>query len=288
MSVANFIPTIWSARLLEHLDKAHVYAGLVNRDYEGEIKNFGDTVKINQIGDVTIKTYTPGNDIADPDDLSGDQVTLKIDQGKYFNFAIDDVDHAQVNPKLMDAAMQRAAYGMNDVTDAYLAGLMAVGAHNAGNGLGSDASPLVPTASTAYDMLVDLATDLTEKNVPTAGRWAVIPAWFHGLLLKDQRFVGNGTDYNKALIEGGEIGVAAGFKIFLSNNVPNASSKKYKIIGGTNAGATFAEQILKTEAYRPEKRFSDAVKGLHVYGAKVAQNDVLSVLTVNKASSVSA
>ena len=55
MSVTNFIPTIWSARLLRHLDKKHVYAKLLNRDYEGEIKNYGDTVKINQIGDVEIK-----------------------------------------------------------------------------------------------------------------------------------------------------------------------------------------------------------------------------------------
>ena len=108
MSVINFIPTIWSARLLAHLDKKHVYAALVNRDYEGEIKNYGDTVKINQIGDINIKDYTKGKDIDDPEDLSGEQTILTIDQAKYFNFAIDDVDKAQVNPKLMDAAMQRA------------------------------------------------------------------------------------------------------------------------------------------------------------------------------------
>ena len=282
MSVAKFIPTIWSARLLAHLDKAHVYGKLVNRDYEGEIKNYGDTVKINQIGDVSIKDYTKGQDIDDPDELTGDDTELKIDQAKYFNFAVDDVDNAQTNPKLMDEAMQRAAYGMNDVTDGYIAGLMAVGAINGAEALGSDTTPLVPTKDTAYDMLVDLSTDLTGKSVPTQGRFVVVPAWFHGLLLKDQRFVGNGTDYNKALIEGGEVGVAAGFAVHLSNNVPNTEGAKYKIVAGTNAAATFAEQIIKTEAYRPEKRFSDAVKGLHVYGAKVTQGKALSVLTANR------
>ena len=282
MSVANFIPTLWSARLLAHLDKAHVYAALVNRDYEGEIKNYGDTVKVNQIGDVTIKNYTKGQDIDDPEELNGDQQELKIDQAKYFNFSIDDVDNAQTNPKLMDEAMQRAAYGMNDTTDGFLANLMAVGAINNGDNLGTDEVPLLPTAETEYDMLVDIGTDLTEKNVPTMGRWVVVPAWFHGLLLKDKRFVGNGTDYNKALIEGGEVGVAAGFQVNLSNNVPNTTGTKYKIIAGTNAAASFAEQILKTEAYRPEKRFSDAVKGLHVYGAKVFQGKCLSVLTANR------
>jgi len=283
MAIATFIPTIWSARLLAHLDKAHVYANLVNRDYEGEIKNFGDKVKINQIGDITIRDYTKGTPIADPEAVDGSGQLLEIDQAKYFNFGIDDVDQAQTNPKLMDDAMQRAAYGMNDVTDGYLAGLMAVGAENNGSNLGSDATPLVPTATTAYDMLVDLATDLTEKNVPMAGRFVVVPAFFHGLLLKDQRFVGNGTDYNKALIEGGEVGVAAGFAVNISNNVPNTTGTKYKIVAGTRQATSYAEQILKTEAYRPEKAFSDAVKGLHVYGAKVVNGRALSVLTVNKA-----
>lgn len=282
MSVANFIPTIWSARLLQHLDKKHVYARLLNRDYEGEIKNFGDTVKINQIGDVEIKDYIKGQDIADPDELTGDQLTLKIDQAKYFNFAIDDVDAAQVNPKLMDKAMQRAAYGMNDVTDMFAANLLYIGA-DAANMIGNDDAPIVPTAENAYDYLVDLATKLTEANVPMAGRWVVVPAWFHGLLLKDDRFAGNGTDYNKAILEGGEVGVAAGFQVNLSNNVPHTSGTKYKIIAGTNEAGSYAEQILKTEAYRPEKRFSDAVKGLHVYGAKVLQPKCLAVLTANKA-----
>lgn len=281
MSITNFIPTIWSARLLRHLDKKHVYANLLNRDYEGEIKSYGDTVKINQIGDVTIKDFQKGKDIDTPEELSGDQLMLTIDQGKYFNFGIEDVDAAQVNPKLMDKAMMRAAYGMNDVTDRFAANLLYVGA-DAVNVLGTDASPIVPTASDAYDTLVDLSTLLTEANVPMDGRWVVVPAWFHGLLLKDKRFVGNGTDYNKAILEGGEVGVASGFRVSLSNNVPNTEGAKYKIIAGTNEAGSYAEQILKTEAYRPEKRFSDAVKGLHVYGAKVLQPKCLAVLTANR------
>ena len=53
MAVTTFIPQVWSARLLAHLDKAHVLTNLVNRDYEGEIRQYGDTVKITQIGDIT-------------------------------------------------------------------------------------------------------------------------------------------------------------------------------------------------------------------------------------------
>ncbi len=283
MSVANFIPTIWSARLLEHLDKRHVYLNLLNRDYEGEIKNFGDTVKVNQIGAVAIKDYEKGQDIDAPEDLTGEQQELKIDQAKYFNFAVDDVDDAQTNPKLMDKAMERAAYGMNDVVDAFAANLLAVNVHN-DNTIGSDTTPKVPTVDTAYDLLVDLGVKLTEANVPTVGRWVVIPAWYHGLLLKDKRFVGNGTDFNKAILENGEVGQAAGFTVYVSNNVPNTTKTKYKIIAGTDEAGSYAEQILSTEAYRPEKRFSDAVKGLHVYGAKVFQSKCIAVLTANPAT----
>ena len=280
MSVANFIPTIWSARLLTHLDKRHVYLNLLNRDYEGEIKNFGDTVKVNQIGDVNIKDYEKGTDIDAPDDLTGEQQELKIDQAKYFNFAVDDVDDAQTNPKLMDKAMERAAYAMNDVVDSFAANLLAINVH-ADNTIGSDTAPKTPTKETAYDFLVDLGVKLTEANVPTVGRWVVVPAWYHGLLLKDERFVGNGTDYNKAILEGGEVGKAAGFTVYVSNNVPNTTKTKYKIIAGTDEAGSYAEQILKTEAYRPEKRFSDAVKGLHVYGAKVFKSKCIAVLTAN-------
>ena len=282
MSIQNFIPTIWSARLLNHLDKSHVYLNLLNRDYEGEIKNFGDTVKINQVGDVSIKDYTKGTDIDAPEDITGEQQELKIDQAKYFNFAVDDVDNAQTNPKLMDKAMQRAAYAMNDVVDAFAANLLAINVH-ADNAIGTNEAPIVPTKADAYDYLVDLNTKLTEANVAKMGRWVVIPAFYHGLLLKDDRFVGNGTDYNQAILEGGEVGKAAGFTVYVSNNVPNTEGTKYKVIAGTTEAGSYAEQILNTEAYRPEKRFSDAVKGLHTYGAKVLQSKCIAVLTCNKA-----
>ena len=278
MSVKNFIPQIWSARLLAHLDKIHVYAGLVNRDYEGEIKQYGDTVKINQIGDITIKKYT-GAKIDDPEELTGEQNTLVIDQANYFNFAIKDVDNAQTNPKLMNEAMARAAYGLNDTVDSLLAGIMVAGAAGA---IGSDESPFVPTKDDAYDLLVDLGTELTEKNVPLVGRWVVVPPFYHGLLQKDSRFVGNGTDVNMAILQGGHIGAATGFQIYVSNNVPNTEGAKYKILGGTNAGASFAEQITETEGYRPESNFSDAVKGLHLCGVKVLQKNALATLTVNR------
>ncbi len=280
MAFTNFIPEVWSARLLEHLDKVHVYAGLMNRDYEGDIRAYGDTVHINQVGDITISDYT-GSDISAPQELDSTMLDLVIDKAKYFNFQIKDVNNAQSNPKLVDAAMQRASYGMNDVIDQYLASLLLAGVDK-DNVLYGDADAVTPTSANAYDYLVDLGVVLNEANVPMMGRWVVVPPWFHGLLLKDPRFVGNGTGYSQAVLQGGLVGEAAGFQIHLSNNVPNTSGSKYKVIAGTNAAGAFAEQLVELEAYRLEKNFSDAVKGLHVYGAKVIQPKALAVMTCNK------
>ena len=161
MAFTNFIPKVWSARLLEHLDKAHVYGALVNRDYEGDIKQYGDTVHINQIGAVTIKDYTKNTDIDAQEALSNTDQTLVINQAKYFNFQIDDIDKAQIKPELMNAATQRAAYALADTSDQYIAGLMAAGALGT---VGSDASPITVTAQNAYEQLVALKVKLDEQN----------------------------------------------------------------------------------------------------------------------------
>lgn len=277
MAFTNFIPEVWSARLLEHLDNVHVYSALLNRDYEGDIRAYGDTVHINQIGDIAINDYT-GEDLAAPEKLDSTMMELKIDQAKYFNFQVKDIDNAQSNPKVVDAAMQRASYNINDVIDNYLAGLLLAGVKS-----GSTITAQTLTSANAYDYLVDLGVLLNEHNVPMLGRWVVIPPWFHGLLLKDERFVGNGTGYNQAILQGSWVGDAAGFRIHLSNNVPE-SAGSYSVIAGTNAAGSFAEQLVELEAYRLEKNFSDGLKGLHVYGAKVTQPDGLAVLKCTKAA----
>ena len=283
MAFSNFIPEIWSARLLEHMDKVHVYANLMNRDYEGDIKAYGDTVHINLLGDITISNYT-GSALGTPQELDSTKQTLEIDQANYFNLIVKDIDNAQSNPKLVDAAMVRASYNMNDVIDKYLANLLVTGTA-AGNVLYGDDSPIVPTSETAYNLLVDMGVALSEANAPMYGRWVVVPPWFHGLLLKDDRFVGNGTGFNQAMLQGGLVGEAAGFQIHLSNNVPNTSGAKYKILAGTAAAGSYAEQLVELEAYRVENNFCDGVKGLHVYGAKVVQPTGLVVATASKTAS---
>lgn len=279
----TFIPTVWAARLLTALDKSLVYGqpGVVNRDYEGDIREAGNSVKVASIGDVTVNDYTKDTDILDPEILTDSEQTMLIDQQKYFNFFIDSVDRAQQNVNTLDEAMRRSAYKLGDAADSFIAGVMDAGV-DAGNVIGSTTTPKTPTKDDAYEYLVDLSVLLDEGNTPIHGRFVIVPAWFHGLLLKDDRFVRSGTFRGDDRLSNGEVGEAAGFMVFKSNNVPNTSGTKYKIIAGHSGATSYAEQILDVQTFKPEKRFGDAVKGLHVYGAKVLRAKNLAVLIANR------
>ncbi len=283
MSIHTFIPQMWSARLMEYMRANLVYVHLFNRSYEGDIKQIGDTVHINMLSEVAIKPYTKNQDIADPEQLTTVDQTLVIDQGDYFNFYLNDVDKAQAAGELMEKAMQSASYGLADKLDRYLASLITAGTLT--GGLGTNAAPLFVAKSggdyDAYDLLIALKTALDKANVPTQGRKVVVPPEFEGVMLLDQRFAAaNGPNAETRLLTG-LVGRAAGFDIFTSNNVPNTSGNKFKIIATVDAVSTYADQILQTEAYRREKGFDDGVKGLHVYGAKVLQPAKVAVATVN-------
>lgn len=277
----TFIPSVWAARLLVALDKALVYAqtGVVNRDYEGEITDSGDTVKIATIGDVTIGNYTKNTNIADPEVLTDAEQSLLIDQSKFFNFYVDSIDKAQQNVNVMDEAMRRAGYGLRDVQDQFVAAnYVNVPAANL---IGSDAVPITPTNANAYEYLVDLGVLLDQQNIPTEGRFCIVPPWFHGRLLKDSRFVSAGTSKTDSVLANGMVGEAAGLRILKSNNVPNTAATKYKILAGHPMAYSFAMQVTSLETYKPEKRFGDAVKGLNVYGGKLVRPSAWAVLTAN-------
>lgn len=348
MAIDNFIPEVWNATLLTELRKSHVYGNVTNRNYEGDISSFGDTVHITSIDNVTIGDYTRNTNLADPEILDDNEQLLVIDQSKSFNFYLDDLDKAQARNggAIMDEAATSAAWGLRDVSDRFLAAKMA----GAGYGLGVvDGS----TVTNFYDkFIVPAGVRLDEQNVPEERRWVVVSPSTYGLLQLDSRFI-KANESGTAALHNGLVGNAGGFQIYKSNNAPQANRSVGTVTGsssgttltsatpgtftqgdvgmtvtvtngGTNAkissvnaagtvatvtvansgavnaaatlsgggqlaiagstiATTFAEQILKTEAYRPEKRFGDALKGLHVYGGKVVRPEALVVSSVKTA-----
>lgn len=275
MAIANFIPTVWAGGIFRELERNQTWtqAGVVNRDYEGQIRQKGDTVQINMLGDVTIFDYT--GTLPEPEELSDEQKTLTIDQQKAFNFKVEDIDKAQASENLMGEASRKASRGLNEVSGRFVAGL-ALGADPA-NVLGSAAAPLTTIdKNNVFEFLTELKRRMDDAGVPAEGRWIQAPGWLESLILNAKLL----SDVNNNMITNGTIGRVAGFTIITAPYVPNGSGAggAYDVIVAGHAMAiSFAEQIVKVEAYRPEKSFSDALKGLHVYGGKLVRPEALSI-----------
>ena len=278
MSINNFKPEIWSAQLLDALENALVYAqpALVNRDYEGEISTQGQSVHITTIGDPTIFDYDKNSNI-NYEEVETAGTDLLIDQAKAFAFRLDDVDKAQALLNPMTKMAQNAAYGLRDKADAFVASLYTGAASS--NVLGSTGAPIntFTTATDAYDkVLVPLRTKLDRSNVPTEGRYVVVSPEFEGSLLRDDRFVKVDASGTETGLRNGMVGRAAGFDILKSNNTP-------VIQAGYPGAITYAEQILETEALRLQNTIADAIRGLHVYGAKLLRPTGIAVAFIDPA-----
>ena len=265
MSVNNFIPETWSARLLESLHKQLVFGALCNRNYEGEIRQYGDTVHINSLSDISVKAYTPNTDIDDPEQLSGTDRTLVIDHGAYCNFYLNDVDRAQARPDLLEAAMRGAARRLAEDTEAYVLSVIIEQAGITGT---------IAAGADMYESLIAIKTALDQNNVPRTGRKLVVPPTVEAELLKDSRFLTAGGSIAEHALADGAVARAAGFDIYISNDLNG------QLVALTEDGVTLAQQITKMEAYRREKGFDDGVKALSLCGAKVVLPDCVAVYTM--------
>lgn len=282
MALENFIPEVWHSGILENIKDNLVYSssGLVNQDYASEVFSSGDTVHINSIGPVAVGTYSKnqGTTIV-PEILDDSQLSFQIDQSDYFAFEIDDIDTAQLNPNVRANAMREAAHSMAREVDTFTRDLI-----NAGVPSGNVLSQVTATTSsnwdTLYNAFVDLSVVLDENNAPEDGRWAVVSPRIYGVLLKDPRFVSFGTEANRGVISSRAVGNIAGLNIYKTNRAPEDTGNPI-MLAGHNWATTFASALEKVEAYRPQARFSDAIKGLHIYGGKVIRPEMLAKVVVD-------
>ncbi len=259
MAITNFIPTLWSETLYTELEKDYVGVRLCSREFEGEIRGEGDRVKICGIGPVTVFDYNKNEDMPAAEVLSDTERTLIIDQAKGFNFFLDSIDLAQSKKGLMQAAMKEASGALSDVADRYVYSLTdeSVAVLENGN----------TTSTSIISTIADARRILMENNVPNSAKVSleVPPAIEQKLVLAK---VLRSTDNVDALGRG-YIGSFMGFDIYVSNNIATEEDGTFRCIARTGRAIAFAEQVSAVKAYEPELRHGDAVKGLHLYGAKI-------------------
>jgi len=286
-----FIPQIWSGKLIEKFYAATVLAAIANTDYEGEIKNMGDTVIIRTKPTITINAYDVDQalTIQRP---SSNIVELGIDFANYFNCILDDVMQLQADINLLSMWADDAAEQMKISIDRAVLASISAGIPSANQGntagvisgdfvLGATGSPVTVESTTVLDNIVDLGTVLDEQNIPETGRWLVVPPWFAGMVKKSDLREASISGDGVSLLRNGRIGMIDRFTLYASNLLPTAtegSNKSFYIFAGHPHGLTFASQISKIETLRSEQTFGTLLRGLQVYGSEVIDGVALAQL----------
>lgn len=285
----NFIPEIWSGKLIQNFYDATVLSAIANTDYEGEIRRMGDTVNIRTTPEITIRDYVKGQTLTveNPDKP---KIQLTIDKGEYFACIEDDVDKVQADINLMDTWSKDASERMKiKIDQRVLAAIVTdVAATNEGTNagrisadisLGTDGSPVAIDKTNILDYLVDMGTVLDEANCPEGNRWIVIPAKAAGYIkksdLRDASLSGDGT----SILRNGRLGMIDRFTVYMSHNLPytgTGGSKKFSVIAGHKMGFTFASQMTEMETIRSETTFGNIVRGLQVYGYQTVKPEALA------------
>lgn len=275
---ANIIPNLLADKIFEANRKLLVFANLCNSEIadSSTILNEGDRVKLSQYADVTVNTYTRGQDIS-WESLDSASLELVIDHLKYIGVREDEVDLKQYRTDPMEAIAENASYKLADALDSYIAEKYA----DAGvtTGLGTTGTPIAITSSNIQEYLNLIGQRLSEANCPAVGRWIVVPPKM-ARLISDLVITKAQLQMNESALANGYVARCLGFDVYESNNVATLTGSKYKVLAGTKRAISLVEQINSIEetSLLPTK-IGRGIVGLHVAGAKVIRSDDLACLT---------
>lgn len=273
MAFNNFIPAIWSSQILRDRTKESVAIKNCNTDYDGDIMEAGDRVKINTVPRPTISNYVKDTTTITPENLQGASTELIVDQQKYYCFEVDDIDKRQAKGTLIDAIKQEAAAGLADVVDSFIFGKYA----EAGKTITVTSMTSVTCISTVMSALEQLWKNNVPKNEMIV--LEVSPSFYTKMVIAKIINV----ERNDEVLASGYVGKFAGFEVYMSNNIYSSGGYDY-CFARTKKAISFAGNITKTEAFRPQNSFSDAIKGLDVFGAKVIRPKELVVIKASFAA----
>lgn len=287
MAYANFIPTVWNEGIMRELERLCVFAEDCNRQYEGEVKQKGDSVKILGVGKPTIRSVAKtarNNDIEGPEEIEDTSILMPIDQIRYFNYMVGDIDKAQAVGGIMDALNKETSEGLANEIDNYIAALILDGNVRK---LYQSAQKIVDGTAASGEknvlaVLDDAIQALYENDVnPKTEIVVSVSPRFYTLFKR--AYIGKDSD-NSDMLKNGRVSKYGNVTVKMSNNVAKTDSGATdNIMIRTKRAVAFANPMTHTEAYRPERKFADAVKGFTLYGAKIVRPKELININVKYA-----
>ena len=289
----NFLPAIYSKKVLNFFRKASVAEAITNTDYAGEISGYGDSVKVIKEPVITVYKYERGADVTETA-LTDTEISLVVDTANAFKFVVDDIETSMSHVNFKEVAASSAAYALRDAFDAGVlaAGFAGLSASGPNHVLGADddtTGTVVGTYDEAsksinllindpLDVLAHMAKLLDEQNVPEEGRWVVAPPSFYEQLSKSgSKLLSVDFNAGQGSIRNGLVtsGKLRGFSMYKSNNIAATSAADGKILAGHMSAICTAQTITSTEVIRDPDSFGDICRGLHVYGVKVLRPEAL-------------
>lgn len=280
MAVTNFQQTIWSKSIQKSLATITSLRNHCDFQYEKDSKNAKE-VKILNVTRPTIRTYVPGTSLTREAATDGSQ-TLQINQYKYFDFEVEDIDKAQSVPGLMEALSEEASRGLAEEGDKYVASLIEAAVEDGTNPIGQSDSVISLSKSNCVEKMEDGFAYLYGKNCKVSDTFylEVAPKVF---TIYRQALTELSTD-NPEILKKGAVGRINNAYVCIENLLPTgkvgtgSTDDTYYNVLRTSKAIAFVEQIDKVEAYRPHDAFQDALKGLYVFGAKIVRPDEIYVI----------
>ena len=270
MSYNNFISTVWSEKVQKGIESYTSFWDDCNHEFEGEVKQNGK-VKILGVGRPTIGKYA--GSIGEAEEVKDAAVYVDINQANYFNFAVDDVDKAQSTTGLMPALMDESAEGLAEKREVYIASLLTA------KGLPGSEQKTIATEAEAKALVDEAFVQLWANGVKVGSSTVLTLApWFYNLFKNN--LVSVSTD-NVKMLQKGIVGMYNGAAVKVNNMIQQSGGYDCMVLRTKKAMAAVG-QVQETEAYRPEKGFKDAVKGLDVFGANIIRPKELYVLRAQK------
>ena len=291
----NFMPELYSKKVLNFFRKASVAEAITNTDYAGEISAFGDSVKIIKEPVITVDQYERGGTVT-ATTLTDNEVTLVVDTANAFKFIVDDIEASMSHVNFKEVASSSAAYALRDAFDTgVIAKLFAgVSASSPNHILGSDSATDLAGGTfdgtgnldigyasgehDPIDVLSHMARLLDEQSVPEEGRWFLAnPEFYEQLVQTSSKLMSVDFNAGQGSIRNGLVssGKLRGFDMYKTNNIAATSNAAGKCIAGHISSTCTAQTIINTEVVRDTASFGDIVRGLHVYGAKVLRPEAL-------------
>lgn len=290
----NFVPELYSGKLVEKFYKSTVFGEIASTDYEGEIAGYGAQVKIRTIPDVTVSDYVVGAGLTAQYPTSN-SVTLAIDQAKSFAVALSTVDMRQADVDLADVFANDGSIQLRIAADADMLETIPadVSADNSGTTAGADSNninlgdsstPVSITKTNVVDFMVDCGTVLDEQNVSDEDRWFVAPPWFIALIKQSDLKIASLAGDGVSIVRNGKVGIIDRFTVYQSRNLLRQTSPgpATYLMFGHSAGLTFAAQIVECEMINNPNDFGYIVRGLMVFGYEVIGPNYVGTAVVRR------